>query len=356
MTTPTASTNLSSPLTWPAHPTGATSSDPDRPSSAALMQPVLDPFAGLTETDAQRIAAALTAAVTESTRTVYAHHWRGWERWCTDRGIAPLPAAPAAVCAYLAHRATEDVSASAIDGACSAISYVHRSHGHPDPIQNEALRQVRRGLRRTLGTAPRRLARPLTTGDIRQIVGAIDRGSLKGARDAAIILLGYASALRRSELTGLTLADLERQPAGLLLHVRRSKTDPEGHGHLVPVAHGRHPGTDPVAALDAWLQLRGTTPGPVFVSLRHGDLTHDPISGEAIARMLRSRARGAGLSPERITGHSLRAGHATAAAAAGVPLDRIALQTRHRRIATLIDRYIRPAQALDVTSSKDLGL
>jgi integrase len=348
--------NPGSPLTWPTHPTAPTAADPSQSYLGVSMQPVLDPFAGLTETDAQRIAAALTAAVTESTRTVYAHHWRGWERWCAARGIAPLPAAPAAICAYLAHRATEDVSASAIDGACSAISYVHRSHGHPNPIQNEALRQVRRGLRRTLGTAPRRLARPLTTDDITQILGVIDRSSLKGARDAAIILLGYASALRRSELTDLALADLETQPAGLLLHIRRSKTDPEAHCQLVPVAHGHHLGTDPVAALDAWLQMRGTTPGPVFVSLRTGTLTNDPISGEAIARMLRARARAAGLSPERITGHSLRAGHATTAAAAGVPLDRIALQTRHRRIATLIDRYIRPAQALDVTTSRELGL
>jgi hypothetical protein len=77
---------------------------------------------------------------------------------------------------------------------------------------------------------------------------------------------------------------------------------------------------------------------------------------QRLARMLRARARAAGMSAERITGHSLRAGHATTAAAAGVPLDRIALQTRHKRLSTLIDRYIRPAQALEATSSRDLGL
>jgi integrase len=72
--------------------------------------------------------------------------------------------------------------------------------------------------------------------------------------------------------------------------------------------------------------------------------------------MLRTRARAAGMSSDRITGHSLRAGHATTAAAAGVSLDRIALQTRHKRLSTLIERYIRPAQALEATSSRDLGL
>jgi integrase len=71
--------------------------------------------------------------------------------------------------------------------------------------------------------------------------------------------------------------------------------------------------------------------------------------------MLRERAQAAGLDDPRITGHTLRAGHATAAASAGVPIDWIAARTRHRRIAILIERYIRPARALATTSSRDLG-
>jgi integrase len=124
----------------------------------------------------------------------------------------------------------------------------------------------------------------------------------------------------------------------------------------VGVAHGQHALTDPAAALAECLAARGTGPGPLFTSLRNGSVTLEPISGEAVARMLRARARAAGLSTERITGHSLRAGHATTAALAGVALDRIATQTRHRCVSTLIEHYIRPMQALAVTSSRDLGL
>jgi integrase len=102
--------------------------------------------------------------------------------------------------------------------------------------------------------------------------------------------------------------------------------------------------------------VRGNAPGPLFTSLRNRNLTLDPLSGEAVARMLRVRVRAAGLSAERITGHSLRAGHATTAALAGVSLDRIAAQTRHRRLSTLIERYIRPMEAPQLTSSRDLGL
>ena len=218
------------------------------PITNSSVDPSVDPFAGLTVTDASRIAAGMSAALAESTRAVYAHVWRGWERWCAIRDIDPLPASAAAICAYLVERADQGASAGTVDGACSAISYQHRSHGLDDPILTEAVRQVRRGVRRTLGTAPQRLARPLSTGDIRRIVTAINRDTAKGARDAAILLLRFASALRRSELTGLALADVETKPAGLLLHLRRSTTDPEGRGQMVGVAHGQYAVSDPVAA------------------------------------------------------------------------------------------------------------
>lgn len=192
--------------------------------------------------------------------------------------------------------------------------------------------------------------------EIRAIVTRIDCTSAQGARDAALILLGFASALRRSELAALTLADIAAKPAGLLLTIRGSKTDPDRRGQVVGVAHGQHPATDPVAALATWLSHRGTAPGPLFTSMRLGAPALQPITGDAIAKILRARAGAAGLPTARITGHSLRAGHATSAALAGVGVERIAAQTRHRRIDVLIERYIRPIEALRTTSSRHLGL
>jgi len=230
-----------------------------------------------------------------------------------------------------------------------------RIHGLADPTINDAVRQVRRGLRRLIGTAPRRQARPLSTTEFRRRLDHLDRTTVKGDRHAALILLGFASAMRRSELAGLDLIDISHRPGGILITIRRSKTDQDGAGQVVGVAQGRHTATDPVAALAAWCRHRGSQPGRVFTSPRTR-VAHDPISGEAISRMLRSRARSAGLEATRITGRSLRAGHATEAARAGVPLDQIAAQIRHQRPATLLERYIRPAQALQMTSSRELGL
>jgi len=315
-----------------------------------------DPLAGLTDTDAARIAEAMTAAHAASTRAAYACAWRVWQRWCHTRGLAALPATPAAVCAYLTERAAAGVSVPTLDLACSAIAYQHRNRGAADPVTHPAVRRVRRGLRHLIGTAPRRVARPLGTAEIRRIVARIDRTSALGARDAALILLGFASALRRSELAALTLADIEARPDGLLVTIRGSKTDPARRGQVVGVAHGLHTGTDPVAALAAWTRLRGTTPGPLFTSMRGRRVTLTPISGDAVVKVLKTRAAAAGLATERITGHSLRAGHATTAAAAGASLDRIAAQTRHRRLSTLLEHYLRPVEALRLTTSRDLGL
>jgi integrase len=312
--------------------------------------------AGLTAADAERISAAIAAARAESTREVYARAWSLWERWCLARGIAPLPAEPLALCAYLTERAAHGRAMNTLDLACTVIRHVARTTGTPDPVATEAVRQVRRGLVRTYGAAPRRLARPLNVAEIRQIIDAIDRTTPHGLRDAAMILLGYASAMRRAEIMDLTLDDIEHRAAGVLITIRQSKTDQEGQGQQVAVAHGRHAATDPVAALNAWRVFRGEAPGALFGRIWHTKVSHEPMTGHALSRMLRARAVAAGLDGTRITAHSLRAGHATTAALAGVSLDRIAAQTRHKDIGVLVNRYIRPVQALENTSSMDLGL
>ncbi len=135
-----------------AFPAGATTVVHAPTNAAASLPP------GLTDADAARIKAALAAARTESTRTVYAQAWRQWERWCATRGIPALPGEPLALCAYLSERAEAGKASGTLDMSCTAIRHVHRMCAVEDPVASEAVRQVRRGLRRTYGAAPRRLA------------------------------------------------------------------------------------------------------------------------------------------------------------------------------------------------------
>lgn len=328
---------------------------PHRPSRAEVPEPP-----ELRPVDLTRIHAALKASTAASTQQIYAYLWRRFEDWCHEHGHIALPAHPATVAAYLAERAENGTSINSLNIDCCAISRRHRDLDLPSPTNSEAVRRVRRGLGRIHSASPRRPAHPLNPEEIRRILGAIDRTTALGIRDAALILIGFASAMRVSELADLHLIDLRPQPGGLVLHIRASKSDPQKKGAHVGVATGNHADTDPIAALQTWLSLRGQDDGPVFTSLsayhRSGRIRIEPITGKTVSEIVPQRAEAAGLRAGRITGHSLRAGHATTAALAGVPVEQIAAQTRHRDLEVLIRHYIRPALTLQRSSSQHLGL
>jgi integrase len=140
------------------------------------------------------------------------------------------------MCAFMTQRVADGLAVISLSPFISVINYVHSAHGLPNPNDGRAVRQVRDGLRRTYGVAPVRQAHPLSVAELRAIVTAIDRTTLRGARDTAFILLGYAGALRIGELAALALNDLEPRPDGFVLRIRRSKTDRDAAGAKVAVA------------------------------------------------------------------------------------------------------------------------
>jgi integrase len=312
-----------------------------------------------TETDRERIAEAFVAARSPNTRRAYASAWRGWERFAAERGATTIPAEPEWVAAYIADLAARGRSAATIDTALASISAHHLDAGlEVDPTAHRGVQRARQGLRRKVGTAPKRQAHPLTTDEVRRIVAGIDTSSLRGLRDRAIILLGYAAALRRSEIAALDVADLTWRAKGVVVRLRSSKSDQEAAGTLLGVTRGRHAETDPVSAVRAWIdaaELDGDDPlfTPIAWSDRRAIRRH--ISGQDVARILETRAAAVGLGDLAISGHSLRAGHATTAAEAGVPAERLMRTTRHKNMATLA-QYVRPAEVLRDTSAADLGL
>jgi integrase len=123
------------------------------------------------------------------------------------------------------------------------------------------------------------------------------------------------------------------------------------------VALGENAVTDPIRALRVWLDIRPAGPGPLFTRVpANRPISRDGIGQRTVSDLVRNRATAAGLGDLGVSGHSLRAGHATTAATNGAPLDRIAAQTRHRDLTTLYNHYIRPADALATSTSGDLKL
>lgn len=136
---------------------------------------------------------------------------------------------------------------------------------------------------------------------------------LKGLRDRAILLLGFAGAFRRSELVALNVEDLEFCDDGIRVTIRKSKTDQEGLGATIAVALGSI--ACPVQAVRTWLETASISSGPIFRPVtRKGTISSRRLSGRAVADLVKKYAQDAGLKAGDFSGHSLRSGFLTSAA------------------------------------------
>jgi integrase len=172
----------------------------------------------------------------------------------------------------------------------------------------------------------------------------------------ALLALGFAGAFRRSELVALDVADLEFSRAGLIVTLRRSKTDQEGRSRRLGIPYGSSEPTCPVRSLQVWLESASILDGPVFRSLdRFHRVQPRRLSDKAVALVVKRRAKAVGLDPARYAGHSLRAGLATSAAAAGASERAIMSQTGHRS-ADMVRRYIREASLFASNPAAMVGL
>jgi integrase len=180
--------------------------------------------------------------------------------------------------------------------------------------------------------------------------------SLIGHRDRCLLLVGFASAMRRSELVGLDVDDIEDTRDGLIVTIRRSKTDQEAEGRQIGIPYGSDPATCPVRAYRRWLEASGLDSGPVFRSVnRHGTLGANRLGGRSVALVAQSHAQAAGLDPTSVAGHSLRSGMATSAARSGATEAQIMAQTGHRSLPVL-RRYIRRGSLFNDNAAAKLGL
>ena len=315
----------------------ATSGDVSAGSgSAGLPSPVLSTNAGVPAhlrdlTD--RARTYVKAASSANTRRAYASDWKHFTAWCRRQNLSPLPPDPEVVGLYItacasgsAERGAKPNSVSTIERRLSAIGWNAVQRGMVLDRRDRAIATVMAGIRNT-HAAPPRQKEALLPEDLIAMLEALDRGTLRGIRDRAMLLIGFAGGLRRSEITGLDLGRdqtedgrgwIEIIDKGLLITLR-GKTG----WREVEVGRGSSDTTCPVVAVENWIKFAKLAKGPLFrrVTGRGKNVGPDRLNDQEVARLVKRTAQAAGVRgdlSERdreklFAGHSLRAGLASSA-------------------------------------------
>lgn len=301
---------------------------------------------------AQEFAALAQAP---ATTRAYRLDWTHFTDWCARMNLAALPAAPGTVAAYLVAHA-DVLKISTLTRRLSSIAVAHRLAGYALDTGHPDLRATWQGIRRARGTAQRQVE-ALTVPRLKQVLDHIPGDRLIDVRDRALLLVGFSAALRRSELCDLDVADVAVSPEGLAVRVRRSKSDQEGEGATIAVGRtGRD--TCPAQAFERWLAAlaeAGITSGRAFRSVDRHKRVGTGLSTRAVAQIIQTRAAAAKLDAAAFSGHSMRAGFCTSAAAAGVTEREIMRVSRHRSV-TVARRYIRQGELFQRNLAVEIGL
>lgn len=303
----------------------------------------------IVQTEIDRLSVGCTQLqrlqIAAATESGYAFDWRKFSAWCVKMERDSSPATSETLSLFITDLLLQGRKVSTVRRYAAGVAYTHRSLGLESPL-TQGVKDLLRGAQRARCEQPRQM-RPLTLDLLRQIAVAFSLLDTPLAmRDRSVVTLGFASALRRSNLAGLNLEDVESCRQGLTIHVRREKQDREGKGRLIGIPFAKEPGACPVKCLDAWVAIRGRHDGPVFTRLDSARRdANEGLSMNAIAGIVKGAiCRICPSSLDRWSTHSLRAGFVVEAGLANVNPLVIARHTGHRSLESL-QRYFRPADA-----------
>lgn len=312
------------------------------PTSAAQL--------ALTPREQAQLKDAVRGAWSPSTMKAYRADWADFEAWVAERPAHPvaMPASPTLVALYLVSLADKGKKASTITRRAAAIATLHRIKEQPNPCDSEAVKRTLSGLRRKLGVRPDK-RRPLVFDVLKSAVDTCDVKTNRGLRDRALLLFGYATALRRENLVQLRVSDITYVQDGLTVFVAKGKTDQEGHGRTVGVVRSGGK-LCAVEAVRTWVSKLNEK-APLFRRVGRDDKIHDAaMSPDGVADAVKRCLREAGIDPAKYAAHSMRAGHATQAARAGALPQEIMELGGWKRLDTVMG-YIREADPTRHTSA-----
>lgn len=300
--------------------------------------------------------ADLKRATAKNTELAYARWWGLALTWCKEERRTALPMTPQTLAEFIGHlkRATSPktgrpYSPASLNQAVAAIRTVHYRagfEGQPNTRAALDLIKVHRQDRARDGWRARR-AKPITLDVLRLLLARCDHASLRGRRDAALLVLGYGLMGRRSELAAINIEHVTPSGGWLSVFVPMSKTDRNAQGESIDIPRALAPDIDAAAIVGRYLEglaERNVTSGPLLRRIDRWGNLGDGLSGAAINDIVKGIAREANLTDaERTTAHGLRAGGPTDAAERGVPVPFIAEHGRWSKNSTQVLAYVRPA-------------
>jgi hypothetical protein len=299
--------------------------------------------------------AFVRAAKAPSTLRAYRSDWDHFGGWCREHTLCPLPATPDTIALYLTALAATHRAAT-MTRRLTAITKAHAIAGYPSPatMQQPAVSETLKGIRRTLGTAQPMKA-PLLTADIRRMVQGFagHGGRVPRPRAAARGICGRVPPVGAGRFGCGGCCAHRGWTRG---QAAASKTDPEGKGRDVGIPYGSTPSTCPVRALMTWKTAAGISEGALFRGVdRHRRVGSVRLHKDSVGLVVKRAAEAAGLDPAKYAGHSLRAGLATQAYLNGAGELAIMRQTGHRSL-TMVRRYIRDGSLFRENPAAKLGL
>jgi integrase len=309
----------------------ASGNAPQAPAGGAAAPALLLPASGLSgrlASLAETAKAYARSAQADNTRRAYAADWKMFASWLRRQGLSETPPDPEAVGLYLAAQVEgggAELSVATLERRLSGIAWRYRQIGQPLDIRDRHIATVLAGIRRRHGRPPLQKA-AVFADELLAMLATLDM-DLRGLRDRAILAIGFAGGLRRSEIVGLDCGPdqtedgagwIEIFPEGALLTIR-GKTG----WREVEIGRGSRSETCPVALLETWLRLGRIARGPLFraVTRKNGGVGSERLTDKHVVRLVKTCALAAGLRGDltegerrlAFGGHSLRAGLASSA-------------------------------------------
>jgi site-specific recombinase XerD len=280
-----------------------------------------------------------------NTVRAYKSDFNDFNLFCSKNGFKSLPSEPKIVSLYLTHLSSNNIKMSTLKRRLVSIGVIHKYKGHYLDTKHPTIIENILGIKRRKGSIQKG-KKPLLINNLKKIINVINEqniDNIKKFRDRCIILIGFSGGFRRNEIVSLDYEDLDFVDEGIKISLKRSKTDQFGEGSVKGLPYFENSKYCPVVSISKWIEISKINSGPLFRRFTKGlKLSENRLTDQSVALIIKEYLNLAGIDNKDYSGHSIRSGFATSAAASGAEERSIMAMTGHKS-TEMVRRYIKDA-------------